>query len=280
MYNSDMQSRSNSQFDVSFRSFIADKLAGCRYVKDLERLLAPESNFQVRWTPDEVRLENYYLDGDDNTERFTGVCYELTYHLGRYLKQKLDSQYIFMAADGNCPHFYFEERTNHTFILAMPRVTVDRTIQQLQASTAQIPANVFVIDPSFGLYGEANVDDAVEGYRIKYTYDFEEIRPSRDRCEALPFQWFKNGYGQTHTLPIGLSQYLLPNVPSMDEGLLLVVGFQIKPDTDRQPQVLLGTKKSTESYPTICKDVEEQLSLNHPLRRFLERLRTELMQSR
>lgn len=275
-----MQSSPSSLFDGSFRSLIADKLRQCRYAKDFERLLAPETNFYLRWTPHDVRLENYYLDADGSNERLTGICYELTYYLGQSLKQQLGNQYIFMAADGNCPQFYFEERTNHTFILAFPRVLFAQVVQQLQHSLDRIPSNVFVIDPSFGICGEANVDSAIEGYRIKYAYDFDEIRPSRDRCEVLPFQWFENGYGQTHTLPIGLSQYVLPGMQSVEEGLLLVVGFQMKPDTDKRPQVLLGSKKSTESYPTIRKDLAEELPSEHLLKRFLERLQMDLAQSR
>jgi hypothetical protein len=97
---------------------------------------------------------------------------------------------------------------------------------------------------------------------------------------VLPFQWFENGYGQTHTLPIGLSQYVLSDVSEVESGLLLVVGFQMKPGEDHCPQVLLGSKQATESYPNIRKDIVETLSAEHPLKRFIERLQTELKEPR
>jgi hypothetical protein len=274
-YNTLMESNPHSVFDLSFRSLIANMLRRCRYVKDLERLLAPENDFRVRWNRQEILLEHYYLDPDDSGQ-FTGAGYELTYHLGQSLKQQLGNRFLFLAADGNCPQFYFEEHTTHTFIVAFPRFLFAQIVQQLQQTVGQIPPNVYVIDPLFGSYGESNVDDAVSGYRVKYAYDFEEIRPSPGRSETLPFHWFENGYGQTPILPIGLSQYLLPGIHQVDENQLIVVGFQFKPDHDPCPQVLLGSKKSTESYPSIRKDLEELLPPQHALKRFLERLRRDL----
>jgi hypothetical protein len=244
-------------------------------VKDLDRLLAPETQFHATWNRDEVRLENYYLDHDESSQ-FVGVCYELTYHLGQSLKQQLGNRFIFMAADGNCPQFYSEEHTTHTFILACPRVLFAQVVHQLQQNLGQLPPNVYVIDPSFGIYGESNVDATVMGYKLKYAYDFEELWPNRDRCEALPFHWFENGYGQTHILPLGLSQYLLPEIHQVEENQLIVLGFQYKPDTDRYPQVLLGSKKPTESYPSIRKELEDLLPAHHPLKRLLDYLRNEL----
>ncbi len=263
-------------FDASFREQVGELLARCRYVKDLERLLADETGFYSLWNREAVRLENYYLDPVGDTALLMGVCYELAYQVGMLLTQRFKGDYVFLAADGNCPQFYFEETSNHTFILAFPAAVFSDANAQADWRAGKIHAPVYLIDPSFTLHGCMGQDDCLQDYNVKSVYDFEEIRPAKDRCEVMPFQWFENGYGLTHTLPLGLSRHLIPDMTQESDNQLMVVGFQLKPESDAHPEVLLGSKLPGDSYPVIRKDLQALLPGAHPLKRLLTFLQEEL----
>lgn len=250
-------------------AYLRETLPQCQYAKDLEVLLSARSDFFLRWTSDEVRLENYY--GPPRAGKIlTGVCYELTYQLGKRLQERFEADYLFMAADGNCPLFYAGEATNHTFIVAVPWSALERVIQHLNEGHVDLPSEVCVIDPSFRCFGLAGQDD-VQGYSIRKVYDFEAISPTGDRCEVLPFQRFPDGLITTHTLPLGLLSCLAPELG--EEEKLVVVGFQWSGRGGDLPVVFLGAKKLGDVYPVIRREWEVQLPQTNPLSRFLWRLR-------
>lgn len=263
-------------FPGGLDAFLRETLPQCRYAKDLDALLAPQSDFHLAWAAEAVRLENYYGTPRPG-QTLTGVCYELTYQLGKQLQKQFEADYLFMAADGNCSRFYAAEATNHTFIAAIPWGALERVIQHLSEGQSELPAEVCIIDPSFqvqGLAGEADV----EGYRIRKVYDFEAISPMGDRCEALSFQRFPDGLITTHTLPLGLLSYLAPELGEDEQ--LVVVGFQWSGRGGDLPVVFLGSKKRDEIYPVIRRDWEVRLPRTNALSRFLWRLREMLTASR
>lgn len=266
----------SSQLMPELEAFLLETLPQCRYAKDLEALLAARSDFYLTWTPDEVRLENYY--GIPRTDyALTGVCYELTYQVGKLLQKKFEATYLFMAADGNCPRFYASETTNHTFIVAIPWQALEHVIEHLKEGRSDLPSDVCLIDPSFQVYGLAG-QAAVQGYSLRKVYDFEAISPTGDRCEVLPFQRFPDGLITTHTLPLGLLSSLAPELE--EEEKLVVVGFQWSGKGGELPVVFLGAKKLDEVYPVIRRDWEVKLPQTSALSRFLWRLRELLTASR
>lgn len=262
-----------------FQSFLGQVLPQCRYAKDLEHLLSPDSDFVLRWTDQEVRLEDYYQSAHPDRP-YTGVCYELTYQLGKDLQRRFGQTYLLMAADGNCEPFYQAEYTNHTFILATPWGYLNAVIEHFQAGNTSLPPTACLIDPSFQRWGLAQgalADSAIESYRIKAVYDFEAISPQGDRCEVLPFQRLENGLVSTHTLPLGLLSFVAPDLRSPEDpeavDPLVVFGFQWPPEQADSPVVFLGSRDPAEAYPVIRRDWEAQLRPTHPLSRFLQRLR-------
>lgn len=269
-------------FVPEFQSFLAQALPQCRYAKDLESLLSPDSDFYLHWNDQEVRLENYYQPA--HPERaFTGVCYELTYQLGTALQRQFGQTYLLMAADGHCEPFYQAAHTNHTFILATPWGYLNAVIEHFQAGNTSVPPTACLIDPSFqrwGLSQGALSSPAIQSYRVKAVYDFEAISPQGDRCEVLPFQRFEDGLVSTHTLPLGLLSFLAPTLmPASRENAvdpLVVFGFQRLPEQPDRPVVFLGSRAPADMYPVIRRDWEAQLGPSHPLSRFLQRLRDAL----
>lgn len=257
--------------------FLAEVLPQCRYAKDLESLLVLRSDFYLSWTSDEVRLENYYHA--PRTERMlTGVCYELTYQLGKLLQQQFESTYLFMAADGNCPRFYQAETSNHTFIVAIPWACVDDVVRHLSSGQPELPPEICLIDPSFQVYGIPGASSDIQDYTIRKVYDFEAISPAGDRCEVMPFQRFPDGLITTHTLPLGLLSHLAPELG--EEEQLIVLGFQLSGKSSEVPVVFLGSKKLGELYPVIRRDWEVKLPPSHDLSRFLWRLREMLTEAK
>lgn len=269
-------------FVPAFQSFVNQALPRCRYAKDLESLLSPDSDFYLRWTDQEVRLENYYQPAHPDRP-YTGVCYELTYQLGTALQRQFGQTYLLMAADGHCEPFYQAASTNHTFILATPWGYLNAVIQHFQAGSTAIPPTACLIDPSFrrwGLPEGALADPALHSYQIKGVYDFEAISPQGDRCEVLPFQRFEDGLVSTHTLPLGLLSFVAPDLMPFEgrEAVdpLVVFGFQWPPEQADRPVVFLGSRDPAELYPVIRRDWEARLGPSHPLSRFLQRLRQDL----
>jgi hypothetical protein len=270
-------------FVPEFQSLLAQFLPQCRYAKDLETLLAPGSGFHLHWTDQEVRLENYYQPAHPDRP-YTGVCYELTYQLGKALQKAFGKTYLLMAADGNCAPFYEDSHTNHTFILATPWGYLNTVIQHFQAGNTSIPPKACLIDPSFQRWGFSDgvrADPTLQSYQVKGVYDFEAISPQGDCCEVLPFHHFENGLVATHTLPLGLLSFVAPDLMPGEGAVesadpLVVFGFQRPPEQPDRPLVFLGGRDPAELYPVIRRDWEAQLPPAHPLNRFLGRLREAL----
>ena len=248
------------------------------YRKDLETLLTPGSPFQVRWNDAEVRLE-YYYQVPDPQRPLQGICYELTYQVGTLLRRLFEGQYLFMAADGNCPGFFSGQDTNHTFIVAVPWIAVDSLIAYLQSGQEGFPPMAYLVDPSFRRQGESGKHPALAHYRIKAVYDFEAISPQKDGCERFPFQHSGTGEQITHTLPLGLAGLILPPELIENPDQLLVFGFRREAaDKNEVPCLLLGTKEPDADYPVIRPDLATALPETHLLRQFIGKVQVALSQ--
>lgn len=251
----------------------------CRYGKDLEHLLKPQTGFKAVDTFNHVALYNYHHNTKRQEPEMWGICNELSYRVGSILQQQMGDRYVFEVGAGYSTRFFKNGGANHVFIMAWPKSADDEVRRQWQGISPMyfkgwrinplpFPKEVLIIDPSFGIVGQPGKEKALKGYQLNKRLTVESMVHEDDVLRV-----FDNTY-----LPLGFVANLIPDLVGTQHGKkLLYMGFSRTSDTGAgRMDVNLGTQSPWQRRVHLAGWIKPYIVYYSTLGRFLDRLASDL----
>ena len=202
------------------RAALQSALAQTTYGKDLDALMSPERQFQaISQDNGDVVFLNY-SETPRSEPPFKGVCNDLSYSFGQFLKKVLGSQNEVRVAKGTCKAYF--PQGIHYFLLAWPKAK-HREIMQKMETQPDFPEECLMVDPSFKKFCFGKHKGLRDNYQVQNVQDLEVYHPDR-----LNNRHPANGWA----IPIGFLRNIAPEMAdelARDYGREALLYLQFNP---------------------------------------------------
>jgi hypothetical protein len=246
--------KANKIENPDFPPWVLDKIQSvlnqCRYGLGA---VWQSQDLGLKCLPNYVQIRNYHpTQRNYNPTQFSedaiirGDSGSLSAQVGEILFNALKGNqeiYDFLCVPGHYPN---APRSNHYFLLAFPRSKGKDYMKQFTDSPRQIPKDVLIIDPSYGLVGTKAEHPQLSKYSINK--NIEKIATHASFAwNALQKKDQIVYYGEA-SLPMGFSRTLLPesgkNWQEGETGDLVFLDFN-KPHDKKPPGLSLIFKNAS-----------------------------------
>lgn len=182
------------------RVALQSALSQTTYGKDLDALLSPERQFQaISQDNGDVVFLNY-----SETPRaeppFKGVCNDLSYSFGQFLKKMLGQQNEVRVAKGTCKAYF--PQGIHYFLLAWPKAKHQEIMQKMETQP-DFPEDCLMVDPSFKNFCSGKHKGLRDNYQVQNVQELAAYHPDR-----LDNRHPANGWA----IPIGFLRNIAPEM--------------------------------------------------------------------
>lgn len=173
------------------------------YGKDLKTILDGEKPFSIINNPGDLRLVNYDFPQVADPKNVKGICFELIEHAIGALNQEFEGKYKFAVGVGNTADGFYK-KSRHYFIVGYPNGQGYKLIQAInrgkQCKPGNIPKDVLVIDPSFGVVSDKSnylvglIEDVGNSYGRDIETEVQMMGRKMQSGQTLPGRGLPIGY--------------------------------------------------------------------------------------